>query len=79
MTVAVTQRSEEIYALDVSLPWSSPECLANLQEACQTVSCFVVRSDRQEAVPAFHDDIFWPVPYDAKGSKTLLADYLYVA
>ena len=42
------------------------------------VSCIVVRSDWQFDAP-LRDDIFWPVCYDAEGSKTLLQDYLYAA
>jgi len=42
------------------------------------VSCIVVRSDWQFDA-AFRDDIFWPVCYDAEGSKTLFQDYLYAA
>src|SRR5262245_37639404 len=37
------------------------------------VSCIVVRSDWQFDAP-FRDDIYWPVCYDAEGSKTLLQD-----
>jgi hypothetical protein len=43
------------------------------------MSCIVVRSDWQFPKRAFRDDIFWPVCYDAEGSKTLLQDYLYTA
>ncbi len=43
------------------------------------VSCIVVRSDWQWASPPFRDDIYWPVCYDAEGSRTLLQDYLYAA
>ena len=43
------------------------------------VSCIVVRSDWQLASPPFRDDIYWPVCYDAEGSKTLLQDYFYAA
>ncbi len=42
------------------------------------ISCIVVRSDWQFD-EAFRDDIFWPVCYDAEGSKTLLQDYLRAA
>ncbi len=42
------------------------------------VSCIVVRSDWQFDEP-FRDDIFWPVCYDAEGSKTLLQDYFLAA
>jgi hypothetical protein len=42
------------------------------------VSCIVVRSDWQFDEP-FRGDIFWPVCYDAEGSKTLLQDYLLAA
>jgi len=42
------------------------------------VSCIVVRSDWQFDEP-FREDIFWPVCYDAEGSKTLLQDYLQAA
>lgn len=42
------------------------------------ISCIVVRSDWQFTM-AFRDDIFWPVCYDAEGSRTLLQDYLYAA
>ena len=43
------------------------------------VSCIVVRTDWQFPKEPFHDDIFWPVCYDAEGSKTLLQDYLLAA
>jgi len=43
------------------------------------ISCIVVRSDWQWADRAFRDDIYWPVCYDAEGSRTLLQDYLYTA
>ena len=43
------------------------------------VTCIVVRSDWQWASPPFRDDIYWPVCYDAEGSRTLLQDYLYAA
>jgi hypothetical protein len=43
------------------------------------ISCIVVRSDWQWPDSSFRDDIFWPVCYDAEGSKTLLQDYLYAA
>jgi hypothetical protein len=43
------------------------------------ISCIVVRSDWQFADSPFRDDIFWPVCYDAEGSKTLLQDYIYAA
>ncbi|HKW35068.1 MAG TPA: hypothetical protein VJN92_18800 [Candidatus Acidoferrum sp.] len=42
------------------------------------ISCIVVRSDWQIDQP-FRDDIFWPVCYDAEGSKTLLQDYFRAA
>ena len=47
-------------------------------EGTNGVSCIVVRSDWQFDEP-FRDDIFWPVCYDAEGSKTLLQDYIHVA
>lgn len=43
------------------------------------VSCIVVRSDWQWPDRPFRNDIYWPVCYDAEGSKTLLQDYLYAA
>jgi hypothetical protein len=43
------------------------------------VSCIVVRTDWQWPDSSFRDDIFWPVCYDAEGSKTLLQDYIYAA
>jgi hypothetical protein len=43
------------------------------------ISCIVVRSDWQWPESSFRDDIFWPVCYDAEGSKTLLQDYIYAA
>lgn len=43
------------------------------------MTCIVVRSDWQYTVRPFRDDIFWPVCYDAEGSKTLLQDYMYAA
>jgi hypothetical protein len=43
------------------------------------VSCIVVRSDWQWPERPFRDDIFWPVCFDAEGSKTLLQDYIYAA
>jgi len=43
------------------------------------VSCIVVRSDWQFTKQVFRDDVFWPVCYDAEGSKTLLQDYLLAA
>jgi hypothetical protein len=43
------------------------------------MTCIVVRSDWQYTVRPFRDDIFWPVCYDAEGSKTLLQDYMYTA
>src|SRR5581483_8979474 len=42
-------------------------------------SCIVVRSDWQFPTQKFRDDIFWPVCFDAEGSKTLLQDYLTTA
>jgi hypothetical protein len=42
-------------------------------------SCIVVRSDWQWPDSSFRGDIFWPVCYDAEGSKTLLQDYIYAA
>ena len=42
------------------------------------ISCIVVRSDWQFD-QSFRDDIFWPVCYDAEGSKTLLQDYVRAA
>src|SRR5260370_7509849 len=39
----------------------------------------VVRSDWQWPDRPFRNDIYWPVCYDAEGSKTLLQDYLYAA
>jgi hypothetical protein len=43
------------------------------------MTCIVVRSDWQYTVRPFRDDIYWPVCYDAEGSKTLLQDYFYAA
>src|SRR5215831_6251517 len=43
------------------------------------VGCIVVRSDWQWSDKPFRDDVFWPVCYDAEGSKTLLQDYIYAA
>src|SRR5260370_8288199 len=43
------------------------------------VSCIVVRRDWQWPDRPFRNDIYWPVSYDAEGSKTLLQDYLYAA
>jgi len=43
------------------------------------MTCIVVRSDWQYTTRAFRNDIYWPVCYDAEGSKTLLQDYLYAA
>jgi hypothetical protein len=43
------------------------------------ISCIVVRSDWQWADSSLRDDIFWPVCYDAEGSRTLLQDYIYAA
>jgi hypothetical protein len=43
------------------------------------VTCIVVRSDWQFADRGFRDDVYWPVCYDAEGSKTLLQDYVYAA
>jgi hypothetical protein len=43
------------------------------------VSCIVVRTDWQFPNQPFRDDVFWPVCYDAEGSKTLLQDYIYAA
>ena len=43
------------------------------------ISCIVVRSDWQWSDSSFRDDIFWPVCYDAEGSRTLLQDYIYAA
>ena len=43
------------------------------------VSCVVVRSDWQWPDPSLRDDVYWPVCYDAEGSKTLLQDYLFAA
>jgi len=48
------------------------------QKGTNGVSCIVVRSDWQFDEP-FRDDIFWPVCYDAEGSKTLLQDYFLAA
>lgn len=43
------------------------------------ISCIVVRTDWQWPDSPFRDDIFWPVCYDAEGSKTLLQDYIFAA
>lgn len=43
------------------------------------MSCIVVRSDWQMPERPFRNDVYWPVCYDAEGSKTLLQDYLYAA
>jgi hypothetical protein len=43
------------------------------------VSCIVVRTDWQWPRRPFRNDIYWPVCYDAEGSKTLLQDYLHAA
>src|SRR5215472_16859154 len=48
------------------------------QKGTNGVTCIVVRSDWQFDEP-FRDDIFWPVCYDAEGSKTLLKDYFFAA
>jgi len=48
-------------------------------EGTNGISCIVVRSDWQFSDSPFRDDIFWPVCYDAEGSKTLLQDYFYAA
>jgi len=42
-------------------------------------SCIVVRSDWQMPERPFRNDIYWPVCYDAEGSRTLLRDYMYAA
>ncbi len=42
-------------------------------------SCIVVRSDWQFPTRPFRDDIFWPVCFDAEGSKTLMQDYFTAA
>ena len=42
-------------------------------------NCIVVRSDWQFPTRPFRDDIFWPVCFDAEGSKTLLQDYITAA
>ena len=39
----------------------------------------MVRSDWQFANRQFRDDVFWPVCFDAEGSKTLLQDYMTAA
>src|SRR6266478_1850402 len=39
-------------------------------------NCIVVRTDWQFPDQAFRDDIFWPVCYDAEGSKTLMQDFM---
>jgi hypothetical protein len=43
------------------------------------MTCIVVRSDWQYTERPFRNDIYWPVCYDAEGSKTLLQDYMYAA
>ena len=43
------------------------------------VTCIVIRTDWQFPNQPFRDDVFWPVCYDAEGSKTLLQDYIYAA
>jgi hypothetical protein len=43
------------------------------------LSCIVVRSDWQFPARPFRNDVYWPVCYDAEGSKTLLQDYVYAA
>jgi hypothetical protein len=48
------------------------------QKGTNGITCIVVRSDWQWQ-DSFRDDIFWPVCYDAEGSKTLLQDYIYAA
>jgi hypothetical protein len=42
-------------------------------------NCIVVRSDWQFPTRPFRDDIFWPVCFDAEGSRTLMQDYLTAA
>jgi len=42
-------------------------------------NCIVVRTDWQFPDQAFRDDIFWPVCYDAEGSKTLMQDFILAA
>jgi hypothetical protein len=42
-------------------------------------NCIVVRSDWQFPTRPFRDDIFWPVCFDAEGSKTLMQDYVTAA
>ena len=49
------------------------------QKGTNGISCIVVRSDWQWPDSIFRDDIYWPVCYDAEGSKTLLLDYVYAA
>ena len=49
------------------------------QKGTNGISCIVVRSDWQWPDSSFRDDIFWPVCYDAEGSKTLLQDYIFAA
>jgi hypothetical protein len=43
------------------------------------VSCIVVRSDWQWPNQPFRRDIYWPVCFDAEGSRTLLQDYIHTA
>jgi hypothetical protein len=49
------------------------------QKGTSGISCIVVRSDWQWSDSPFRDDIYWPVCYDAEGSRTLLQDYVYTA
>lgn len=49
------------------------------QKGTNGISCIVVRSDWQFPNEPFRDDIFWPVCFDAEGSRTLLQDYIRAA
>ena len=40
------------------------------------ISCLVIRTDWQFPTRPFRNDVYWPVGFDAEGTKTLMQDFL---
>lgn len=43
------------------------------------ISCLVIRTDWQFPTRPFRNDVYWPVGFDAEGTKTLMQDFLTAA
>jgi hypothetical protein len=43
------------------------------------ISCLVIRADWQFPTRSFQNDVYWPVGFDAGGTKTLMQDFLTAA